>query len=49
MSAIASPLEANTGTAHAYTSCESMRCTAECPSASAAEYSGVNALSGPLV
>ena len=49
MSAIASPLEANTGTAQAYTSCASMRCTAECPSASAAAYSGVNVVTGPLV
>jgi hypothetical protein len=40
---MASPLEANTGTAAAYASCESMRCTAECASASAAAYSGVKA------
>jgi len=38
--AIASPLEAKQRPAPAYTSCESMRCTEECPSASAAEYSG---------
>ena len=37
MSAIASPVEANTGTLDAYTPCASMRCTAERPSASAAE------------
>ena len=47
MSAIASPLEANTGTLGGVERPgTSMRCTAECPSASAAEYSGVKALTG---
>ena len=49
MSAMASPLAANTGTTAAYTSCESIRWTAERPSASAAEYRSVKAFTGALV